>query len=88
MAQASSNGILKVNVMPNPSSNYFTLNLQGKVDKVVTITITDGMGRVVERKDNVAANSTLQVGSKLPAGIYFATIQQDGKTQRIKLVKQ
>ena len=88
MEQVNSNASLKVTVMPNPSSNYFTLSIQGRSDKAVTITITDAAGRQVERKEKVAANSTLQVGNKLPAGIYFATIQQDGKTQRLKLVKQ
>lgn len=30
----------------------------------------------------------MQVGAKLIAGIYFAEVTQDGKSQRMKLVKQ
>ncbi|WP_462254652.1 T9SS type A sorting domain-containing protein [Ferruginibacter sp.] len=49
--------------------------------------ITDASGRLVETKQT-ATNSAIQVGNKLPAGIYFAEVMQDGKVQRMKLVKQ
>ncbi|WP_462254651.1 choice-of-anchor V domain-containing protein [Ferruginibacter sp.] len=87
MKEVENNAALKVTVAPNPSSSYFTLNIKSSSNKAVTIKITDASGRLVETKQT-ATNSAIQVGNKLPAGIYFAEVLQDGKVQRMKLVKQ
>ncbi len=50
--------------------------------------VTDVMGRIVERKMNVPANGTLQLGSRLSAGVYFIEVMQNGKKERLRLVKQ
>jgi Bacterial Ig domain/PA14 domain/Secretion system C-terminal sorting domain/Bacterial protein of unknown function (DUF839) len=87
--QSNSNGKgLKVKVAQNPAPDYFTIITSSNSDKALTITVTDAMGRTVESKANIAANGTVQVGDKLPAGLYFAEITQNGKKERLKLVKQ
>ncbi|MEJ7589412.1 MAG: T9SS type A sorting domain-containing protein, partial [Ferruginibacter sp.] len=81
-------GGLKVTATPNPSQHYFTLLTSSKNTKSLNITLTDVAGRIVERKLNVAANGTVQVGHRLPAGIYFIEVIQDNQKQKLKLVKQ
>jgi uncharacterized protein YjiK len=88
MQQAINNAALKVTVAPNPSSTYFTLIIQSSSTKALNVIITDASGRVVETKLNIAANRTIQIGNKLTAGVYFVEVMQDGKKQRVKLVKQ
>jgi hypothetical protein len=79
---------LKVTVLPNPSPTVFTIITSSNSEKALSIIITDVQGRVVERKVNIAANGTLQVGSKLSAGVYFVEVTQGEQKQVIKLVKQ
>jgi Bacterial Ig domain/PA14 domain/Secretion system C-terminal sorting domain/Galactose oxidase, central domain len=79
---------LKVTAMPNPSVSYFTINTKSISDKPISVTIMDVTGRIVERKQNIAANGTLQVGNKLGAGVYFVEVIQGTQKQRLKLVKQ
>lgn len=87
MQQAINNAALKVTVAPNSSSSYFTLVIQSNSNKALNIVVTDAAGRVVETKRNVASNQMVQIGDKLIAGVYFVELMQDGKKQRVKLVK-
>jgi hypothetical protein len=79
---------LTVTATPNPSNNYFTLNTRSNSDKALSVKMMDAAGRVVENRLNVAANGTIQVGAKLPAGIYFVEVIQGTQKEMLKLVKQ
>ena len=79
---------LNVNATPNPSTMQFTLNTRSNSTDILIITVTDVMGRVVEKRSNVAANTSLQFGSKYQPGIYFVEVQQGSERKIIKLVKQ
>ncbi|MBN9349895.1 MAG: T9SS type A sorting domain-containing protein [Chitinophagaceae bacterium] len=80
-------GKLSVKVMPNPSSNFFTLGLESQSMEKVQLTISDITGRIVERRANVPANSTLQLGSGYHSGIYIAEFVQGGDKVTIRLIK-
>jgi Esterase-like activity of phytase/Bacterial Ig domain/PA14 domain/Bacterial protein of unknown function (DUF839) len=88
MQNSNNSKVLKVKVVQNPAHNYFTIITSSNSDIALTVIVTDAMGRVVESKANIAANGTIQIGDKLPAGIYFAEFMQDNIIQRLKLVKQ
>ena len=47
----------------------------------------DVAGRVIEQKTNVPANSTLQLGAKYFAGVYFAEIRQGKDRVTVRLIK-
>jgi uncharacterized protein len=79
---------LKVTVTPNPSPNDFIMVTKSGSDKPLTINVFDVSGRIAERKSNIAANGTVRIGNKLPAGIYLIEIIQGTEKQRLKLVKQ
>src|SRR6185369_11566151 len=79
---------LAVSVNRNPSYTDFTLLTKTNSDKPVSFIVTDVLGRVMERKVNVAANTTVQLGSRLQAGIYFVQIIQGNRSQQLKLIKK
>jgi hypothetical protein len=47
----------------------------------------DALGRTVEWKRNVAANSTLTIGNGYRAGVYYAEVMQGSKKITVKLMK-
>ena len=77
-----------VKVLPNPTSYYFTLGLKSVSTEKVSITVVDIMGRTVEQRSNVPANSTLQLGNGYHPGVYFAQVMQGKDMVIIKLIKQ
>jgi hypothetical protein len=79
--------VLSVKALPNPTTSYFTLNLKSNSQQAVRMVIVDVMGRIMENRSNVPANGTLQVGEKLPAGVYFVELTQGSHKERLKLVK-
>jgi hypothetical protein len=78
---------LKVIVMPNPSTTYFTLKFESRIDAPLDLRVMDGNGRVVDAKSRIGANSTMQIGHNYTSGTYYAEISQNGKRKVIQLIK-
>ncbi|OQP42739.1 hypothetical protein A4H97_11275 [Niastella yeongjuensis] len=78
---------LTVKAFPNAFTEFINLQWSGS-NKTVGITITDAMGRVVEKRTGLAPAGTLQTGNRLVAGVYFAEIVQGTEKIVLKLVKQ
>ncbi len=76
-----------VKVIGNPSTNYFTLQLQSSSQAPVQIRVTDATGRMVEAKANNNANSTVQIGHEFKPGIYYAELQQGSSRKVVQLMK-
>ncbi len=77
---------LDVTVMPNPSQQYFTLQLTAADIKIpVMIQVTDATSRTIEIKQNI--KGTITIGDMYRPGIYFATIIQGEKRKTVRLVK-
>src|SRR5688572_3835877 len=78
-----------VRVYPNPSTSYFTLNIETSSDKEkISVRLIDVAGRVVEVKNNLSGDQVLKIGSNLKAGLYIAEIRQGNSSKQIKLLKQ
>lgn len=77
----------KVTVLPNPSTGYFTLKLESRNNTPVNMRVTDQMGRVVDSKTGMGANSTVRVGQDYAAGIYFAEMIQGNTRRTLQLIK-
>lgn len=77
-----------IQVLPNPSRNYFTVNIKtaNSVDKI-SVRLFDAAGKLVETRNNIAGSQVLRIGNNLKAGIYFAEIKQGSSARQIKLVK-
>ena len=81
--------ITVVQVFPNPSRNYFTVDIEtmNNTDKI-SIRVIDIAGRVVETKDNLFGSQALRIGNNLRAGLYFVQIRQGDNVEQLKLLKQ
>jgi Calx-beta domain/Secretion system C-terminal sorting domain len=77
---------LHVAAFPNPSNNYFTLQWKGK-NQPVSINITDGVGRLVEKRSGLPGVGTIKVGNSLRPGIYYVQFTQATEKRIFKLVK-
>jgi hypothetical protein len=78
---------LKVTVLPNPSTTFFTLKFESRFETPITLKVMDASGRVVDAKSKIGANSTLQVGHSYPSGTYFAEIVQGNQRKVVQLIK-
>jgi hypothetical protein len=78
---------LKVTVMPNPSTTYFTLRFESKYETPVNIRVMDASGRVVDTKSKIGANSTIQIGAEYAGGTYYAEMTQGTKRKVVQLIK-
>jgi hypothetical protein len=84
---ATSDEELKVTVMPNPSTTFFTLKLESKFETPVDMRVMDAQGRVVDAKSKIGANSTIQVGSSYSSGTYYAELIQGTRRKVVQLIK-
>src|SRR4030095_5628041 len=80
--------ILATKVLGNPSPNYFDIQIRGKADNNIRLTVYDNLGRVIETKSSVPSNQTVRLGSFYHSGIYLVEIIQRTQTQTLKRVKE
>jgi hypothetical protein len=78
---------LYVNVMPNPSINYFNVVIHSNDATPVKIRVMDMFGRVLETHDKVTSASILRIGQTWPSGTYFAEVIQGNQRQIVKFIK-
>lgn len=83
----SSEEELKVTVLPNPSTTYFTLKIESKYTTPVNLRVMDAAGRVVDARSKIDANSTLRIGYRYTGGTYFAEMIQGNHRKVIQLIK-
>jgi hypothetical protein len=88
LAQPGTLQLLRVRAYPNPTSNHFTLNIQGgNAGDQVIIRVTDIIGNLVYITSG-APQRNYTFGENLKAGAYLVEVIQ-GKTRRfLKVVKQ
>ncbi|MES2328650.1 MAG: cadherin-like beta sandwich domain-containing protein [Bacteroidota bacterium] len=78
---------LKVTVMPNPTTTYFTLKLESKYQTPISLRVMDARGRVVDARSKISANSTIQIGHNYSSGTYYAELIQGTKHKLVQLIK-
>jgi hypothetical protein len=71
---------------PNPSANYFTLQVRSAKVGPVEVRVTDMHGRRMYTKQGV--RGTLAFGHDFVRGTYIVEVIQDNRKQILKLVKQ
>ncbi|MEP7377851.1 MAG: DUF4082 domain-containing protein [Chitinophagaceae bacterium] len=87
LSELSPDGKLSVQVLPNPSSNYFNMLIKGNPESPVTVRVMDMFGRVVEKYEKIASTTVLKLGYKLRSGSYFAEVIQGGERKVVKIIK-
>ena len=78
---------LAIRVLGNPSPNYFDIQLGGKADNNIRLTVYDNLGRVIERKSSLSSNQIVRLGNFYHSGVYLVEIVQGTQRQTLKLVK-
>ncbi|WP_018612191.1 DUF4082 domain-containing protein [Segetibacter koreensis] len=78
---------LSISVTPNPSGSYFTLFTKGSDKSFMQLRVIDALGRIVETKTGIAANSSLQIGHNYRAGVYYTQVIQGDEKVTLKLEK-
>ena len=78
---------LKITVMPNPSTTYFTLKFESKYETPVNMRVMDASGRVVDAKSKIGSNSTIQIGANYVSGTYYAEMIQGTQRKVVQLMK-
>ncbi|MEO6357801.1 MAG: T9SS type A sorting domain-containing protein, partial [Ferruginibacter sp.] len=79
---------LSVQAMPNPSQHYFTLITHAVNNEPITIRVTDVAGRVIEVKQNMAANGSIQIGQQYKSGTYYVELIQGENKTAVTLLKK
>jgi hypothetical protein len=78
----------KIDIIPNPSNNYFNLVINTNDISPVSVRIMDVLGRVVEIKNNMAVSEKYTFGNGLKPWMYLAEIIQGKNRKVIRLVKK
>ena len=77
---------LEVKAYPNPSTNYFTLQLQSRINEKVQLKVFDAAGRPVYLTEG-SSNQTYRFGDNFTSGAYFLKVTKGAKQQIVKLIK-
>jgi hypothetical protein len=79
---------LGATVMPNPSTNYFSVVIKSGNDAPIRLRVQDALGRLKEVKTNLSANGSLQLGSTYPRGVYLLQLVQGNNVATARLIKE
>lgn len=71
---------------PNPSTQFFTLKLQSRINEKVQLKVVDLSGRPVYLTEG-SSNQTYRFGDGFASGSYFLEVTQGEKKQTLKLIK-
>ncbi|MEO8146416.1 MAG: T9SS type A sorting domain-containing protein [Bacteroidia bacterium] len=74
-----------IKLYPNPSSQYFTLDVTGESEDVLSVEIINSNGQLVSSYSNLSF--PYRFGNDLKAGTYFVAIKKLTETLRFKIVK-
>ncbi|HRP31480.1 MAG TPA: MopE-related protein [Agriterribacter sp.] len=79
---------LFVKVYPNPTHNYFTVEIKSnnKKDKV-KLRVIDFYSHLIEERNNVSPDQTIQMGSDYRRGVYILKVTQAGVRKSLLLIK-
>jgi hypothetical protein len=73
---------LNVSVYPNPTTGLVTLDLNATTQ----VTVTNALGQVILTETVLAGKQTINLKNQ-NNGLYFMNLNQDGKQQTIKVIK-
>ena len=79
---------LTVKTSPNPTANFFTLNITSNDVKTnATVRVMDAVGRPLNRFAKVEIGSSVTFGQSYTSGTYYAEVSQGIQHKVLKLIK-
>jgi hypothetical protein len=79
--------MLVCKVLPNPSCQYFNLEIESASNEKIEVNLYDISGRFIS-KLNAVKNQTYKFGNDLQPGMYTVEVKQGPQRKTIKAVKQ
>lgn len=67
----------RVNVFPNPATDYLTIRALGENDRIRSVEVMDVIGKRVRFENNILESSHTFSREGLPAGLYFVRVTTD-----------
>ncbi len=77
----------QVTVYPNPAVDYLQIENKSNLLPVMTVSILDLHGRLIEKRPNVGENEKIKVGN-LQNGLYLLKIETEEETTIKQFIKQ
>jgi uncharacterized repeat protein (TIGR03803 family) len=78
---------MKIKVLPNPSKNFFQLNITSNNKGAIQLRVTDLNGRLMESRKLEGAAQQIKLGDNWFNGTYILEVIQGGERKTIQLVK-
>ena len=72
---------------PNPSNQYFNIEMKGGSTEKVDIMVYDVLGKTIKHIES-SDGQFIRFGEELPTGVYIAVINQGMNQKTIRLIKQ
>ena len=79
--------LFNIKAYPNPSNQYFTLELEGASNEKVEVVVYDVLGRLVKHIEKNDAQP-ISFGEDFPNGVYIAITSQGVNRKTQRLIKQ
>lgn len=80
--------VLSVTANPNPSSNYFTINIRrGNPRLPVTMRVYNVLGGLTEQRQNLQVGQSFKIGQNYHVGLYLAEFTQGTDKEVLLLLK-
>lgn len=76
----------KLNIYPNPAINYLSISLKNVKDKVNSITVTDFLGKEIDRSFSKNENDIIISVDDLCAGIYLVNVKTNSDLMSKKII--
>ena len=73
-------------VLPNPTTDYFTLNISSASNNKIEVFVTDLAGRRIYNESS-SENTIFRFGNNFVSGVYILTVIQGDNRKVIKLIK-
>ena len=85
---AKQSSSLHINVSPNPSTNVFTIQLQGSnIKEQASVRVYDVSGRLLEQRNSIFIEQSLRLGDQYKAGTYLIEAVQGSQKVQTKVIK-
>jgi uncharacterized delta-60 repeat protein len=78
---------LNAKAFPNPTRNYFTIQTNSNDNQKLTLNVFNQLGRLIEFRSNIPANSSIQIGHRYAKGIYLVELIQGKQRTILRLIK-
>lgn len=75
-------------VMPNPSKDYFTIQIKSASNENITVNLLDINGKLISKLTAFYKNQSIRFGDNLRPGVYLVEVMQGTQRKIVQVIKQ